>query len=368
MAPIQAPAHNSGDSTLAVSGLVIGLAVVSCALRFYTRLFTKSGLASDDWLILAAVIATLATAAMLLWGNAVDPDGLWVSENTNTDYVYTSRDVFYLKLAFATSVFYFTIAGATKLGILLMYYRIFNISTSFRYQLFVTSGLVIGWWVGCTVATLTNCIPLKWSWINSFADLRYCFNYNDFWMASGACEVFLDVLILTMPVSVVIRMRLSLKRKLTVLGIFLLGGFTLVTGLIRVILGYPRGSRVPSYSNTEVWTTVHTGMEIVCASLPIFKPLVKRVAKSYLVTKISTLSVRRQKDEVARSSKETSMSAGRDELVGVCPTNNDAQQATYQLSDVRIVEEGDASLTAQWIAYIYHGDKGDADSSVCWHV
>jgi hypothetical protein len=138
--------------------------------------------------------------------------------------VYTSQDIFYLKLAFVTSILYFTIAGATKLGILLMYHRIFNISRSFRYQLFVASGMVIGWWIGCTVSTLTNCIPLEWSWINSFADPRYCFNYNIFWMASGACEIILDVLILTLPVSVVVRMRFSTKRKLTVLGIFLLGG------------------------------------------------------------------------------------------------------------------------------------------------
>lgn len=91
MAPIQAPSHSSGDPTLAVSGLVIGLAVVSYALRFYIRLFTKAGPASDDWLVMAAAVATLATAALLLWGNIVDPNGLWVSENTNTGYVYTAQ-------------------------------------------------------------------------------------------------------------------------------------------------------------------------------------------------------------------------------------------------------------------------------------
>ena len=242
MAPTQEHSGSEQNATMGVSGVVIGLAVVSVALRFYTRIFTKSGLKSDDWFIMAAVIATLATAALLLWGNSatsdsyaqkyslsligngVDPDGLWVSENTDPTYVYTDQDVFYLKLAFATSVLYFTIAGATKVGILLMYNRIFNVSRSFRYQLFIASGMVVGWWIGCTVSTLTNCIPLEWSWINSFADPRYCFNYNIFWMASGACEIFLDVLILMLPVSVVVRMRFSTKRKLTVLGIFLLGG------------------------------------------------------------------------------------------------------------------------------------------------
>jgi hypothetical protein len=258
-------------------------------------------------------------------GNSVDPIGLWVSENTDPTYVYTSQDVFYLKLAFAASVLYFTIAGATKLGILLMYNRIFNVSTSFRFQLYGASALLVAWWVGCTIATLTNCIPLEWSWINSFADPRYCFDYNIFWMASGASEICLDVLILMLPVSVVVRMRLSLKQKLTVLGIFLLGGLyvlpkspsgdrrnadsissIIITGLIKVILGYPKGRRVPSYSNTEVWTTVHAGMSIVCACLPIFKPLAKRIAGSPLIGRLSRFRWWQPNAESARSSKKSS--------------------------------------------------------------
>lgn len=43
-------------------------------------------------------------------------------------------------------------------------------------------------------------------------------------MASGACEVALDVLILAMPVSVVLRMQqMSWTRRMQVLGIFGLG-------------------------------------------------------------------------------------------------------------------------------------------------
>lgn len=132
--------------------------------------------------------------------------------------------MFYLKLSYVTSILYFTIAGSTKLGILLMYNRLFSVSDAFRRQLFITSALVIGWWIGCTVANLTNCIPLDWSWRNGLADPRYCFNYNIFWMAAGACEVLIDVLILAIPIRVVLRLQLSLQKRLTILCVFLLGG------------------------------------------------------------------------------------------------------------------------------------------------
>lgn len=59
---------DSQTATLAVSGLVFGLAIVTVALRFYTRKFTEAGLKYDNWFILASVILTLVTAVLLLWG------------------------------------------------------------------------------------------------------------------------------------------------------------------------------------------------------------------------------------------------------------------------------------------------------------
>ena len=57
-----------GTATFAVGGLVVALAILSVALRFYTRLITKAGLWWDDWFALAAVLAAVLTAVPLIWG------------------------------------------------------------------------------------------------------------------------------------------------------------------------------------------------------------------------------------------------------------------------------------------------------------
>ncbi|MCJ1325120.1 hypothetical protein MMC10_001782 [Thelotrema lepadinum] len=287
--------NSGGDeqtATVAVGALIIVLAIITVVLRFYTRITTRVGLGWDDWLILVAVVFTLLTAVLLVWGNSIDPTGAIASVNTDPNYVYTPEDVLYTKLSYISSVLYFTIAGSTKLGILLMYRRIFNVDRVFRQQLFVACTLVIGWWIGCTVATLTDCIPLEYTWINALDDPRYCFNFNIFWMASGVCEVLIDVVILALPIRAVYSLQLSRKKKATVACIFLLGGFVVITGLVKVVLGYVPGEREPSFSRTEVWTTVHTSVAIICASLPIYKPLVTRVARSSLVSKLAVFSPR----------------------------------------------------------------------------
>ena len=239
-----------GAATYAVEGLVIGLAIVSVAFRFYARTFTKAGLWWDNWLILASVLTTVLTVILLIWGmprlrlvelhgtydltgtadhivltgTAVDPLREKVLESTDPTYVYSPEDVLYLKLLSISAFLYFTIVSAAKLSIMCLCNRLFSRDATFRRQLIVTSVLVLGFWIGCTVATLTNCVPHKWSWINGLVDSRYCFNYNIFWVAAGTCEVFIDILILILPIQAVHRLQLLRKQKMTVIFIFLLGG------------------------------------------------------------------------------------------------------------------------------------------------
>ncbi|KAL7619386.1 hypothetical protein AAE478_009925 [Parahypoxylon ruwenzoriense] len=315
--PVMPPGSPGISTTIIVGALVIALAVVSVVLRFYTRIFTRVGLGPDDWLILVSVITTLLVAVLILWGNTVSPAGPWVSEVSDPLYVYTTQDLLYLQLSFSSSVLYFTISGTAKLGILSMYLRLFSSSSRFRARLLLAGLLVLAWWVGCTVAALVECAPLERELKGPATYPVFCyFNFNVFWLASGLCEIVLDILILALPVSFVLRMRLSPQQKVTVSGIFLLGAFVIITGILKTALGYAPGSRTPSYANTEVWAAVHAGMSIVCASLPIFRPLATRVARSSLITKtsgvLSFVSFARSKTE-----SRLSISNGKTEASGV---------------------------------------------------
>ncbi|KAI1084186.1 hypothetical protein F5B20DRAFT_523998 [Whalleya microplaca] len=267
---------DGGDSiaTTVVSCVVIGLAVIYIALRFYTRFYTTAGFSWNDWFILIALLSTILAVVLLLWATRVDPDGALVACNSGPNYHYTPEDMFYLKLSFIASVLYFTISSSTKLSILLMYNRLFSVSNSFRYQVFAIAGLVIGFWIGCTVAALTHCKPLELSWIYNSTYPRHCSNYNIFWMASGIIEACIDLVIIVVPVRIILRLHMSKRNKVIVVAVFALGVFVIVTGLVKVKLGYVPGGRVPSYMRTTVWTMVHVGMAIVCACLPVCWPLV----------------------------------------------------------------------------------------------
>ena len=142
-------------SPVVISGVVIVFAIVFVALRFYVRIFTKAGLGWDDWLLCAAATSTILAVVLLLCANYINRH---LSSSQSTEY-----NALPVKITFAAWVLYYTITGSTKMSILLMYNRIFAVNASFKRQLYLASFIVLGWWVGCTIATLTNCIPLKYT-------------------------------------------------------------------------------------------------------------------------------------------------------------------------------------------------------------
>ncbi|KAI0544355.1 hypothetical protein F4679DRAFT_565334 [Xylaria curta] len=274
--------------TLVPSILLVALGILSVALRFYTRIFSRQRIKWDDWLLVLALIAEIVAIVIAAIGAVGDPNGFVNTQNFSPDYVDTPQDMFFLRTNFAATAIYFTINGAVKSSVLFMYYRIFQVKPAFRYQLFVTAGLVVGWWIGSTVATLTSCIPMDKYWTQNILDPEHCFNFNIFWVVSGAIEVFLDALILTLPIRAVLVLNLSWRRKIIISGIFFLGGFVLVTGIIKVVLGYSSGSQRPS-EGAELWTIVHSGVGTISACLPTYNPLLQRILRSSLVIKLSSL-------------------------------------------------------------------------------
>ncbi|MCJ1251885.1 hypothetical protein MMC30_009123 [Trapelia coarctata] len=274
--------EDGSTATLAVSGAITGLATICVALRFFVRIRMKINIAWDDWFILIALLVTLLEGGLILAGNGIDPTGDRFSQeaanNPNGNFDFGPHQA-YLKLTYPVSSLYFLIMSSIKTSCLLLYRRVFSVDIGFRRQFYAMMVIVWLFWVSCTIATILNCLPFEYNWI-SIGDPKHCFNYNIFWMISGAIEVFLDAVILALPVPLVLKLQLRKKRKVLVLLIFLLGCFVIITGTIRVIYGYVPGSILPSYSKSEIWSTVHVGTGIACACLPPLRPLFFRSSAS----------------------------------------------------------------------------------------
>ena len=232
-----------------VGAVMAVLSIIAVVTRFYVRSNKKAGLEWDDWLIVVSLLTMIATDILAICGSFFssfhhpplesvghseciltsllaitgNPDGPKTATVATDTHEYGPEDVLYTKLSWSTTMIYFTITSSTKLSILLMYNRLFSVDELFRRLIMALSGLVLCYWMGCTIANLANCVPMKYVWINSLSDPRYCFNYNIYWFSSGICETLIDILVLLLPIKAIFGLQLGIKQKLAIGSVFLLG-------------------------------------------------------------------------------------------------------------------------------------------------
>lgn len=108
-----------------------------------------------------------------------------------------------------------------------------------------------------TFATIFNCWPIKWSWLNSLSPAPYCINYNIFWLITGIIEAVFDVIIIVLPIKQVLTLQLSTRKKIALASVFLLGACGIITGIVKAIEGWAPGKRSPHWDKTEIWSSVH---------------------------------------------------------------------------------------------------------------
>jgi hypothetical protein len=122
----------------------------------------------------------------------------------------------------ATQILYFTNAVLTKASLLLLYYRIFGVVRGFRWALWASGCLVIGYYIACVIVSMAACSPISKLW-DSRTPGR-CIDEIAFYRWNGVANMLLDVLILCLPYPMAWCLQTTLRQKWILTGIFLLGG------------------------------------------------------------------------------------------------------------------------------------------------
>lgn len=108
-----------------------------------------------------------------------------------------------------------------KLSVLLFYQRIFS-TPQFRLRTNIVGGLVVAWLFINNFMAAFQCRPIRKAW--SPLTPGRCIDTLSLIIGLQAGNLFLDIVILTLPVHAVSQLQMSLAKKISVAAIFLLGG------------------------------------------------------------------------------------------------------------------------------------------------
>ncbi|KAJ5233793.1 uncharacterized protein N7469_005559 [Penicillium citrinum] len=247
-------------------------ATIVVVLRFVARYVSRAGLWWDDYTIVISLVLNWAMDA-LRWAQVLQ-FGLGKHNYQITDATFQS----FGKTFIGSQVIYFTTAVFTKVSLLLLYYRIFGVVRTFRWALWISFGLVISYFISCTIVSIVSCSPVPKFWDPSLPG--YCIDEVAFFRWNGFANMALDILVLCLPYPMAWRLQTSIRQKFILTGIFLLGGFSVcVVSVLRIVsFDFVTLEDVTYVSVTpSTWSSIEQSVGVICACLPTLRPLVRRL-------------------------------------------------------------------------------------------
>lgn len=134
-----------------------------------------------------------------------------------------------LQITFALQITYNLAHLAIKSSILLLYRSIFTLNNRrFRIAYYFILLYIIAWSVMSICLTLTECLPISYSWFRIYGAKGKCFNLKGRALGAAVMNTISDVALLILPMPLLWKLQMPVRRKLQLFGIFLLGGLSVL--------------------------------------------------------------------------------------------------------------------------------------------
>lgn len=240
--------------------------IVIC--RFYSRRLIKSW-GWDDTTIAIAWIFSIATVTL-------------VGVETRYGLGHQRKNIpirfqhIAIKISYGTLICYQIALIMTKISILFFYLRILKFRLE-RILIFCTIGFVCVYGAVLIPFSAVVCNPLTG---RRALSIGTCYKYYPIMTASAILHTTTDVWLIILVLPHILKMTLPRPQKLGLAFVLTLGLFDACASLTRMSVAYrflnPKLAQWDSLS-FAVWTTLETSLGVMCASIPMLRPITRQV-------------------------------------------------------------------------------------------
>lgn len=161
---------------------------------------------------------------------------------------------------------------------------------------------------------LFSCEPLEYFWHQWDGEhTGSCINTNAEIYSSSALNIVLDLCVLILPIPRLLKLEVSLPKKLGICLTFSVGLFSVICSVIRLNFLVKWGDTTNptwDYTNIAVWSTVEGAAVIICACMPQMAGPIKR-AYQRSIGRLSSLGSRKYDSSGAKGSDGVELARAR---------------------------------------------------------
>ncbi|KAF2806679.1 uncharacterized protein BDZ99DRAFT_448126 [Mytilinidion resinicola] len=254
------------------------LATIGLAFRFYTRIKCFCRLLADDYLAGFAWFLLLVSAC--IWDMTID--GMYEVTRVSAGLQQPSANFQHNAHRFLVGsnvalVMFYVGLWTIKLSFLVFFYRLGNQIRRYQIMWWIVTAFTIASGLACVGSIQYHCLsdPFEKVYMNCSKDSAIRFQEVTL-KVNCALDVFTDVLIMSLPISLLWSVRVSFGRKVVLAGLFSLVLITMVIAIVRVTVvskGYVVGHRQAEISWLYFWSFTEFAVAILVACLASFRAL-----------------------------------------------------------------------------------------------
>ncbi|PGH07547.1 hypothetical protein AJ79_06217 [Helicocarpus griseus UAMH5409] len=275
------PNESRGGQTIAIVITFAILALTAVIFRGITRFIILKNYGWDDFFIGFAMLCAIATGVCQC-------QQVRYGSGKHVQYVTEFETMMSLKYLFFSIHFYNTGLCATKIGILILYRRVF-IYRSMSILSACVMVLVVCYWVSAIVSGILMCIPVDAFW-NTGIQLQ---PKKPLYFGNAGINIGTDFTVLLLPIPYIWRLQVSQRQKITLAVVMSLGTFTCLMSILRLhglITLYDSADPTWEQPATAYWSSIELNMGVICACLPTLKPLIVKISPRLLGTERPSVS------------------------------------------------------------------------------
>ncbi|KAI1385913.1 uncharacterized protein F4822DRAFT_357565 [Hypoxylon trugodes] len=184
-----------------------------------------------------------------------------------------------VKYTWVTQVAYIPAIILTKIAIVLFFKRVFPNNT---FQILCLGTIVhcFLFMISTTITEILSCIPVEYAWSSwSGTGEGVCYDNTAFWWAHSAINIATDLWILGLPIPLIFRLQLGLKKRIYLILMFSVGIIITVVSIVRFsgLVTYSTSTN-PTYNNVMVatYSVIECNLSIVCCCMPATLAFLRR--------------------------------------------------------------------------------------------
>lgn len=260
------------------AGIFYGLCWFIVILRFASRrlhLGSWKHLQLDDYLILLAMATDTVLIAVMhevvqTSSNLIEPG----EDITKFTHEEIETRIYGSKLVLVVEQMQILTIWLIKACLLIMYGRMTSVLPQ-RKIVFATAI-----YVGVTFVIME--ILYLGVWCRPFSQYyavppnnKQCSAATNHLITNAVFNISSDIIILSIPLPLLFKVRLPLKNKAILVGVFLIGAFTIVAAALNKFYSFTN----PFGTEWTIWYLRESYTALLCANLPLIYPLIQRIFK-----------------------------------------------------------------------------------------